>query len=1050
MKQPTSAARRRWALTAWALVAAATAGAQVNTGTILGILRDASREPISEARITARSLETGLTRSTVTDAEGRYALAALPVGAYEIRAEHEGFRPLVRRGVSLVVGEPAVLNLTLEVGGFDQEITVTAEASAVQTRSGELSYLVADATIRDLPLNGRNYTDLALLQPGVVSFPHRDGGSVVAHGLGMSVNGQDPRSNVYLLDGTPLNDFTNGPAGSAAGTVLGAETIREFRVEANAYGAEFGRNSGGQIHAITKSGSNELHGSAFEYHRNDALDARNFFDPAQRPDFRRNQFGFTLGGPLRRDRTFFFVGYEGLRERLGRTISSIVPDADARRGVLPDPVRPGATITLPVDPAVRPYLDAFPLPNGRNLGGGLAAFSFPFGQRVDQNFFQVRLDQNLGSQDQVFVRYTLDDAEQLLPTDFPQFPRTFVSRNQFLTGEFRHVASTRTLHSLRVNFARTRIGQDVEADVELQPFVPGRDKVGNIDIGGIPRFGPQTSADVSLRQRVLGLEYGVVHTRGRHFLKAGALVEHYKDDMSNPTFSLGIYTFANLESFLRNRATRFQGLTPEGDIERNWRFTLLGGYLQDDLRLTSGLTLTTGLRYEFATLPKDIEGRDSTLVNLSDPAPTTGQLYQNPTYQNLSPRVGFAWDVLGDGSTALRGGYGLYFNTNNQQNLIVTVTNPPATPRVIIANPTFPNPPFERGVGNTIRPVQWDVENPRVHVWNLMLQRQFPWSTVVSVGYAGSRGQRLLRNGDVNIPVPQVLQDGSVFFPPTAPRPNAAFTTIEQKRSDGDSWYNALVVELRRRSTKGMSFQSSYTFSRSIDTTQASTFFSDATNGTTNAFPEFPGTAAASYNRGLSDFHAKHNWVVNVTWDLPFAREAKGLKGALLGRWQIAAIGQMRSGPPLTAFVQANRSRSRWSPSLGPGQGLDRPDLAPGRTPEDAVTGNPEQWFDPTAFVLQPAGRLGNLGRGALIGPDLRVLDLALVKRVPWSRLGRSGQVELRAEAFNVLNRANFGIPSLQAFAGVADNEQPLPSFGRIRTTITSARQVQLGMRLAF
>jgi len=310
--------------------------------------------------------------------------------------------------------------------------------------------------IRELPLNGRNYTDLALLQPGVVSFPHRDGGSVVAHGLATSINGQDPRSNVYLLDGTPQNDFTNGPAGSAAGTALGVETIREFRVEVNAYSAEFGRNSGGQINVLTKSGTNEFYGSLYHFHRNDNFDARNFFDPSRKPEFKRNQFGGSIGGLMRQDRTFFFFDYEALRERLGRTITTIVPDANARRGVLPDPNNPGSTITVLVNSAVKPYLDECPLPYGPNLGGGLANHFFGFNQQITQDFFQARIDQNLGPNSQFFFRYTYDDAEQHLPTDFPQFPRAFLSRNQFATAEYRHILSARTLNTFRFGFSRTR------------------------------------------------------------------------------------------------------------------------------------------------------------------------------------------------------------------------------------------------------------------------------------------------------------------------------------------------------------------------------------------------------------------------------------------------------------------------------------------------------------------------------------------------------------------------------------------------------------------
>jgi hypothetical protein len=347
----------------------------------------------------------------------------------------------------------------------------------------------------------------------------------------------------------------------------------------------------------------------------------------------------------------------------------------------------------------------------------------------------------------------------------------------------------------------------------------------------------------------------------------------------------------------------------------------------------------------------------------------------------------------------------------------------------------------------SIRPIQFDVDTPRVNVFNVNVQQQLPAKILLTVGYAGARGSHLLRNSDVNVPVPDTLPDGTAFYPPTAARPNSSFSAIELKSSDGKSWYDALIVEVRRDAPGGFSFQSSYTLSRNIDTTQASTFFSDATNGTVSWMPEF---ANPDYNRGLADYHSTHNWVVNFIWDVPFARESKGLVRALLADWQLAGIGTYRSGPPLTVFVQANRSRSRWFPSLGPGLGADRPSLAPGRTTEDAVQGRPEQWFDPTAFVLQPAGVMGDTGRGAFYGPDLRVVDLALVKRIPWEWLGPAGRVELRIEAFNVFNRTNFGIPSLLAFAGTSDDEAPLPTFGRIRETATSARQIQLGLRVQF
>jgi hypothetical protein len=833
------------------------------------------------------------------------------------------------------------------------------------------------------------------------------------------------------------NDFTNGPTGSAAGTALGLDTIREFRVQSNAYSAEFGRNSGGQINVLTKSGTNRLSGSAFEFHRNEVMDARNYFDTGDKPDFHRNQFGGTIGGPIAADRAFFFIGYEALIERLGRTVSTVVPDDNARLGILP-------AETVQINPVVLPYLQEFPRANGEALEQGLAEHNFPFNQKLDQHFVQGRVDYHATASRQFFGRYTLDDTNQFLPTDFPQFPREFFSRNQFFTGEYRQVISNRTLNTARLGFSRTRIGQNVESQTSLPlpEFVAGRGMSGAIDIGGMKRFGPQSSANLRLVQNVFSFSNDLTHTRGRHTLKAGGLVERYQDNMVNPTFSLGIFRFASLATFLRGTPITFIGLTPEAEFDRYWRFTLFGFYLQDDFQISPRVTVNGGLRHEFHTMPEDLYGRDSALPDLTASEPTTGQLYENSSYKNVSPRAGFAWDVFGDGRTAVRGGYGLYFNTNSHQNLIVTVTNPPATPRPVISNPTFPSPPFDRAGAISIRPIQWDLETPRVHVFNASVQREILARTAVTLGYAGSRGRHLLRSNDVNTAPATTLADGTVFIPPSPVRPNRAFSTIELKSSDGESWYNALIFDVRKRFAAGFSVQSSYTLSKSEDTTQASTFFSDATNGTTTAFPEY----IADYNKGLSDFDTRHAWVVNFTVDLP----GSDALGGLFNGWQASGIWNMRSGQPLTVFVQSNRSRSLWNPSIGPGIGQDRPSYAPGFGPDSAVLGGVDQWFDPRAFVLQPAGTFGNTGRGDFIGPNLRTLDVALTKRATFTRLGADGRLEFRVEAFNLLNRANFGPPALVAFPGSADGEAPLPTLGRITTTVTSGRQIQLGIKAYF
>ena len=1022
-------------LLSFAFVLAAPASAQT-TATLVAVVQDASYGRLPDVAVTLRHVATGAVRSAQTGPDGRIVVTGLPVGEYELRATRTGFRPLVRSGLVLTVGESASLVLTLQVGAVE-EVTVSGAAPPVNTRTGELSFLVDQQTIEQIPINGRNYTDLMSLQPGVTPFPNRDNGSVVAHGLAMSVNGQDPRANVYLLDGTLTNDFTNSPAGSAAGTALGMETIREFRVESNAYSAEFGRNIGGQINVITKSGTNQPAGSLFEYLRNDVLDAANFFDVDEKPAFTRHQFGGTIGGPIRANRLFYFVGYEALHEDLGRTIVTTVPDDNARQGILPSG-------PIAIHPDVLPYLLEFPQSNGPNQGGGLARYTFPFPQELGQHFVQGRVDYVFPGGAQFFTRYTLDDTEQRLPTDYPQFPRAFVSRNQFLTTEFRQVLSTRTLHTLRFGYSRTRIGQSVEANTSqpLAPFVPGRPMLGAIDIGGLPRFGPQLSADVQLDQDVYGVQYDATHSRGRHLLRAGVLMDHYRDREFNPTFSLGVFRFASLTAFLQNTPALFIGLTPEGDINRAWDWTLFGAYVQDDFQIRPDVTLNAGLRVEGATVPRD--PRDINMPDLLG-QPIEGPLFQNPGLA-WSPRLGAAWNVRADGRTSVRGGYGLYYKTNTQQDLIVTVTNPPATPRVVIGGPTFPVPPFERGSQISVRPIQFDIEWPRVHMWNVNLQQELWPGWTMTLGYAGARGRHLWRNADVNVPVPTTLDDGTVFYPGAPIRPNPAFSAIELKSSNGDSWYRALIVDLRRRWRGGLQAQASYTWSTAEDTTQNATFFSDSTTSLVSALPEF----IPDYNKGPADFHAEHNLVVSVIWEIPRRAGLTGVADALLNGWQVAGIARVRSGNPLTVFLSTNRSRSGWSPSLGPGTGPDRPSWAPGRGPDNVVTGDPDQWLDPTAFVLPPRGTFGDVGRNEITGPGVGTLDLAFTRRIPWTQLSPSGRLELRLEVFNALNRVNLGSPSLVVFSGSADIEAPFATFGQIRTTATSARQIQLGARIMF
>ncbi len=476
-------------------------------------------------------------------------------------------------------------------------------------------------------------------------------------------------------------------------------------------------------------------------------------------------------------------------------------------------------------------------------------------------------------------------------------------------------------------------------------------------------------------QQVFGLQGDLTTTRGRHLLKMGGLFERYLQDMVNPTFSLGTYSFANLRAFLENRATSFIGLTPEGQFDRYWRFWIVGGYLQDELRVSRSADAQRrpALRNDDAASRHQrprLGARQPHRSHRRRPGSST----RSPTRTTCHRASALAWDPTGDGMTSVRGGYGMYFNTNSSQNLIVTVTNPPATPRVVFPNPTFPNPPFDRTSGLSVRPVQWDIETPQVQVWNVNVQRELFGQTALTVGYAGSRGRHLLRSNDVNTAAPITGSDGLPFFPAGAPRINTAWTTIELKSSDGDSWYRALIVEARRRWSNGFMFQSV------VHVVEV---------GGHDAGVDVLLGRDQRHDLGVSRVHSRTTTrdsrtstprTTGCSTSATTCRSASivtGVSGALARGWRLSGIVNVRSGNPLTVFVQNNRSRSQWQPSLGPGIGRDRASYAPGFGADNAVAGDPNAWFNPAAFALSAAGTFGNTGRGDFIGPNLRTVDLS-------------------------------------------------------------------------
>jgi hypothetical protein len=1012
---------------------------QATTATISGVVVDAAGAVVVGAHVRVKNVETGVEKVAETTSAGRYTVSGLVPGTYEVSVEAPGFKTALQR-VKLAVGDHVTLDVRLEVGEVVERVTISGEAARVELERATLSGLIDDKQIRELPLNARSYVHLSFLHTGVMAFTHVDTATVATRGPQMVVSGLRPSSNAYLLDGVYVNDAGGRTIGSAAGVALGVDAVREFRVLTNSYSAEFGMASGGVVTAVTRSGTNEFHGSAFWFHRNDNLDARNFFD-RRKPEFRRHQFGFTAEGPVRRDRTFFFGIGEWFRELKGFTRIIRVPSLAARRGEI-----------VPVAESVRPYVELFPLPNGPDLGGGLAEYRFPQDEVVNETFFQIRMDHVVSRGHTLFGRYTFDDATAVRATATPN-PLSMLdqlSRNQYVVLQWDGVVSASLLNTLRGGFTRTNISVTTRflrpIDHSALAFVPGR-VLGTLVIGGIGAYGwdPRTPA-ISLRNAYM-LTDDLALTRGAHSVKVGVSLHRFQDNVGVFGWPNGNYDFPSVREFLQGRAERLIVMAAGSVGDRAWRQWVIGSYVQDDWRVRPRLTVNLGIRYEVTTVLKEAHERVSNLRDvLRDAEMTLGDpIMENPSLRNVAPRLGFAYDLLGDGKMALRGGFGLFFDPVLYFHFYPGfILAPPFQQIGAIRAPLFPRHPIPDRFPNRTQNIQigaFRAENPHSLQWNLNLQREVVKEIVVTVGYAGSRGINLMRGGEVNTPIPQV-REGRKFFPAGLARRNPNWGGIDLKRGDGNSWYNALQVSAEKRFSKGYSLQVAYTFSRTIDEGSAQ-ISQDVLTSTPD--PQDPDDRRNE--RGLSAFHVKHNVAVNGLVELPFWRDQVGVVGKVLGGWQVSGIFTARSGLPFTPAVSADRARA-----LLRRPATVRPDIKAGASVEGAILGNEGfkrtgRFYDPSIFQLQPVGYLGNAGRNILIGPNLVSLDVALMKNI---RLWERGMLQFRMEFYNALNRANFAPPDRIIFAGTGAEESPLPSAGRITSTATDNRQIQVAVKVVF
>jgi hypothetical protein len=1025
---------RRWRhgflisiLLAWSATAAA---AQGPTASISGTVRDQTGAVLPGVTIEVTNQATGRVRTAVTDAAGRYRIPSLESGAYTVQGTLTGFQTAVQRGVVLTVSSEVVVELTTDVGQIDENITVEGAVPLVQTTSAQLSGLVDDKEIRDLPLNGRSYEALAFLQPGVVQFNSASRGrtALVANGAGakMSVAGTPGDFQSFLLDGTDIHDHAGFTPGSVAGNNLGVDAILEFRVLTHNYSAEYGRTAGGVVSAVTRSGTNALHGSAFEFFRDDALDAREFFDQGGTKPFRRNQFGAAIGGPIRRDRTFFFGNYEGLRQQLSQTLPRTVPTELARLGILPTP-------TINVSPLIRPYLALFPLPNARDFGDGTAEFLWVADTDVSEDFGSVRIDHQLTDRQSIFGRLTLDDTRSVHPGSVPPFEIDVNSRNTYLTLEHKSILSSRMVNVSRFAYNRTDpLVEDATPVDDSLRFVPGRMWLIQFQ-QGLSELGHMNGGLTRYTQDILQFSDDLDIQRGAHSMRLGINVERVQNTNA-PSLDQAAYRFADLAALLQATPNRFQAATFDSSTsDARFRQWMIGYYFQDDVRFGDTLSLNLGLRHEFLTLPTEASGLQANIPSVAtDTDVTYGPVFQeNPSLQNIAPRVGFAWAPLGENRPVIRGGAGIYYN-QIMGRLYYIAARSGFLKTAVITNPPFPSPGLETVATGSVSYNVWDPEpsTPTVYQYNVTVEQQFPSSVVATLSYAGSQGRNWVRNIAPNTPVPRFLDDGTPFYT-GGPRINPAFGNIRQTVTDADATYNGIQVQVRRRESGGFAWQTSYTYSTAIS---EATAWGSAHTQNTPAIALIPFDRAA--DRSLSAFHVRHALAVNATYRLP-GDSLTGLAGTLGRGWELSGILSAYSGTPFTVAVGFNRSAD------GNTDNPDRPSLKPGAS-SNPVVGTVEQWFDPTAFELPPTGFYGNLGRNTVIGPGLVNINLSIVKTFhPLD--GHS--LAFRTEFFNLLNHANFGSPNRIAFTsagGYAANA------GVIQTIATSSRQIQLGLRYSF
>jgi hypothetical protein len=1052
--------------------------AQVTGGLLLGTVADSSGASVKEGMIVVTNTGTGVKRTDVTNAAGSYSIPNLLPGTYVVAASAAGFGPQEKMGILVEVGSQQIVDFLLTVSGRQEQVRVTSQADALQRATSDMTEYTDGLTIRELPLNARSWTDLALLQPGVTAIETQPsfetGADRGTRGFGsqVTISGARPQQNNYRLNGVSLNDYANG-AGSVLGGNLGADAIAEFSVTTSNAPAEYGKTAGGVINAITKSGTNGFHGDAYEFLRNSALDARNFFDGSSTPSFKRNQFGGALGGPVRKDQTFFFVNYESLRQSKGVTSVSTVPSQDARNGVLHN--ADGSVTNLHVDPSAEKYLTFWPLPNAGATPTGLGNIGFYdfVGQQIaTENFGIARIDHRFSDRDQMFGSYLYDRMPYTYPDSLNSLLFVSTTARQIVAIEESHTFTPTIVNSLRVGVNRDATDNNIPsqainpatADPSLAA-IPG-EHAAAVSISGLTAFtGGFGASGVTYRWTSYQINDDLFWNRGQHSIKVGVAVERMQLNEFSLSSPNGQFSFASLSDFLSNQPTRFNAALPTAISPRALRETLAGGYVQDDWRVQPNLTVNLGLRYEMSTVPTETQGKLSNLINLTDATPHLGNpFFHNPTLANVEPRVGFAWDPVKRSRTVVRSAFGIYDVLPLPYEFVLPATV--ATPYTVLGSVSgakFLANTFFTGATPLLGPsslrATYIENNPKrnyVMQWNFTIQHEITNHLSVVVAYVGSRGvHQPFYSSEYDIVLPTKTAEGYLFPSPVSSGTllNPNFGSIRGMTWSGSSTYHALQLGVRKTMSHGIQLQASYSWSKSIDDSSSS-LAQDAFGNSASTYP-----FDLKLGRGLSDFNVGRLLVLNGMWQVPGVKSHQALLNWMTEGWQLGGILRASDGLPFTPTFGSDGD------PLG-GSLQDFPNRLVGSGCSSLVnTGNPNNYIKTQCFAVPTASAalypqcdasygvapqcfnlMGNAGRNILIGPGLVNLDLSVFKniRIP---IGENRiKMQFRAELFNILNHANFAIPSN---TDIFDSTgKPTGVAGLITSTATDSREIQFGVKI--